>query len=277
MHFGRNPLLWRRFGALLIASTSVAALFWQLPATARAQADQARIAEPHPLVWDVTERVLQPKPGEHSATFEFTVVNSGGEDVAIEQVRPTCGCTMVEMPASPWVLAPGASGTMVGTIDFRGSRGSLSKAIFVTSRSGVQRLVVTVRVPELDETARRANRQIALQDRQAVFRGECARCHSEPALHLSGSSLFTTACGVCHLSPQRASEVPDLLTARVPRDEDYWTRWITEGKPGTMMPAWGKEHGGPLTTEQIRSLVDFALRTLPTQPRIEQPTPASSP
>ena len=35
------------------------------------------------------------------------------------------------------------------------------------------------------------------------------------------------------------------------------------------MPAFAQSQGGPLTDQQIESLIEFALASLPTQPRKE--------
>ena len=223
-------------------------------------------AETNPLVWDAMEKVIEPQPGDGAGEFAFTVTNVSDHAVTIYQVRPTCGCTVAAMPASPWIIAPGKSGTFAGTIDFRGKEGTVTKSIFVNSTAGTQRLAITVKIPTLDEAARRRNQMIAQQNRQAVFSGECAKCHLTPAKGLSGADLFYAACGVCHFAERRSSIVPDLLTARVHRDAAFWRKWISEGKDGTLMPAWSKKFGGPLTDEQIESLVKYALETLPTEP-----------
>jgi mono/diheme cytochrome c family protein len=219
-----------------------------------------------PLVWDNTEKILTPSPGETNGGFQFTVTNVSDQPVTIVQIRPTCGCTIAEMPSDPWVLAPGASGTFIGNIDFRGKEGTVTKALFVNSSAGTQQLLVTVRIPTPDESMRKENQRVAEANRQAVFQGDCAKCHLAPTRGLTGGELFRTACGVCHFSPRRASIVPDLLTARQHRDAAFWRKWITEGKEGTLMPAWSKSHGGPLSDEQIDSLVKFALEMLPTEP-----------
>ncbi len=232
--------------------------------TAAVNAESA--ASPNPLLWDAMAKTIEARPGDGAGDFAFTVTNTSDHAVTIEQLRPTCGCTVAEMPSSPWVLAPGASGTFTGTIDFRGKDGTVTKSIFVNSSAGTQRLEISVKIPTLDEKTREQNREIARQNRQAVFAGECAKCHLAPAKGLSGAELFTAACGVCHFAPRRSSIVPDLLTARQYRDAAFWRQWISEGKDGTLMPAWSKRHGGPLTDAQIDSLVTFALQTLPTEP-----------
>ena len=170
------------------------------------------------------------------------------------------------MPASPWLLGPGESGTFTGTIDFRGKEGTVIKSLFVNTTAGTQVLQLVVKIPTVDDAGRKRNQQVALQNRQAVFQGDCASCHLTPTKGRSGAELFTAACGVCHFSANRASMVPDLLSARQHRDADFWRKWITEGKEGTLMPAWSQEKGGPLTREQIESLVKFAMETLPTEP-----------
>ena len=37
---------------------------------------------------------------------------------------------------------------------------------------------------------------------------------------------------------------------------EYWLDWTTHGKEGTLMPGFATELGGPLSQEQIESLVD---------------------
>ena len=173
------------------------------------------------------------------------------------------------MPAVPWILGPGAKGTFRATVDIRGKEGKFGKAIFVTSNAGTQMLMVVVDIPEISPADRERNRQLASLDRQAVFTGKCAACHLEPIGGKMDGDLFQAACAICHISERRAQMVPDLLTARTPRDADFWRKWIAEGKENTMMPAFARKNGGPLTPEQVESLVAFALAALPTQPRKE--------
>ena len=244
------------------------AVFCFMAIASRTWAAEASPGAPqtNPIVWDATDKTLNPKMGDDSVAFQFTATNTSSRSVTIEQIRPTCGCTVAEMPSQPWVLGPGVSGTFIGTVDIRGKEGTLSKSLFVNSSAGTQMLNLTIKIPALDDEARKRNQRVALANRQAVFQGDCAACHLKPAIGRSGAELFTSACGVCHFAANRASMVPDLLTAKQHRDADFWRKWISEGKEGTLMPAWSKDHGGPLTKEQIESLVQFAMSTLPTEP-----------
>jgi mono/diheme cytochrome c family protein len=87
-----------------------------------------------------------------------------------------------------------------------------------------------------------------------------------PAVGKTGEELFRTACVICHTPAGRASMVPDLFTARSHRDAAWWRDWITHGRDGSLMPAFGKP-SGILSEPEIESLVDFALSHLPTEPR----------
>ena len=221
---------------------------------------------PHPLVWDAMEKSLEAKPGQAEARFEFHVTNQSANSVEILQVQPSCGCTVAEMPETPWVLAAGAKGSFTAVVDFHGKQGKFAKSLFVHSTAGSQRLNVVIDIPDSEEARRARNQQLATVDRQAVFRGDCAGCHVLPTIGKTGEALFQTACGICHAANPRATMVPDLAVATVRRDEAFWQKWISEGKPQSLMPAFAQAHGGPLTAEQIASLVEYAVRNLPTEP-----------
>jgi mono/diheme cytochrome c family protein len=206
------------------------------------------------------------KPEEKEAKFEFLVTNKSGDPVEVVQIEASCGCTVAEMPTTPWILAAGAKGSFCAVVDFQGKYGKLVKTLHVHSNAGSQTLTMTIDIPETEESRRQRNQQLAFIDRQAVFRGECASCHVQPAIGKSGAELFQAACGICHQAANRAGMVPDLTVVREARDAEFWRRWIAEGKDRTLMPAFAREKGGPLTTEQIASLVEYAMRQFPTQP-----------
>lgn len=222
---------------------------------------------PHPLVWDAIEKTIAVAKGDSAVDFEFTVTNRSGKPVEILQLRPSCGCTTADMPRTPWILAPGEKSSFRATVDFTGKQGRFTKGVYVNTAAGTQMLTLHVDIPEPDATERQRNQALAAANRQMVLRGSCAQCHVDPIGTKTGQDLFHAACAICHLASHRATIVPDLLTASAPRDAAYWKKWISEGREGSLMPAFGQKHGGPLTDEQIESLVKFALERLPTQPR----------
>ena len=223
-------------------------------------------SQTHPLFWDALEKSYDAKPGDEAADFTYSVQNRSQSEVEILELRPSCGCTVAEMPKTPWVLKPGEKGSFTATADFQGKHGKFTKVIHIISSAGTQMLTLNVNIPETEESRRTRNQLLATADRQAVFRGDCATCHVTPTVGKTGAELFQAACGICHTAAHRASMVPDLAIAREMRDEAYWRRWISDGKERSLMPAFAQQHGGPLSAAQIESLIAYALQHLPTEP-----------
>lgn len=211
----------------------------------------------HPLVWDSMVKEQRAEPGAVTNLFTFAVTNRGESEVTITALRPSCGCTVAKLPGNPWKLAPGAGGQTEVVINLAGKHGLVTKQIFVDTSHGPQVLTIKVDVPVAQNQSRDRNMQMALADRQAVFRGDCASCHVTPAIGKTGQPLYVAACGICHDSDHRATMVPDLKNLKKPTDAAYWTKWISEGKTNSLMPAFALAHGGPLNDSQIKSLVDF--------------------
>lgn len=218
------------------------------------------------LGWDETEKTFFGLPEDTEAKFNFTAKNTTGEEVAVTEITPSCGCTVVDMPAPPWTLAPGATRTIRVTVDLRGKRGDLEKTLRVVSSLGEQTLLLRLFLPGSPLGDMRVkNQAMAGADRQAVFHGQCARCHVPPAKVVGGEALFQAACAICHEASHRASMVPDLTVGHAGRDAAFWTQWISEGREGSLMPAFALKKGGVLAPEQIAQLVDYLTRRFPAQ------------
>jgi len=220
----------------------------------------------HPLVWDEPRKTFAAQPGQTEVDFRFSVTNTSDRPVLIREIRTSCGCTLAEMPKSPWVLEPGGQGSFRATVDIRGRHGHFSKTMLVASDAGGQVLGVAVDIPPAPKLSREENLQLAATDRQAVFRGACYSCHVEPIGGKQGERLYQAACSICHDAEPRATMVPDLMTVREPRDAAWWRSWIGEGRANTLMPGFAEQHGGPLSDAQVESLVEFALGRFPTAP-----------
>lgn len=100
-----------------------------------------------------------------------------------------------------------------------------------------------------------------------------------------GAVIFDQNCAVCHgvngqgrIGAELAKDWPSI------RPDLQIESTIARGIPGSAMPAWSQEHGGPLTIEQIDHVVSYIL-TWETQggapAGVEEPQPiqpaASSP
>jgi cytochrome c5 len=223
-----------------------------------------------PLVFDQILKDYTPKMGETNAHFTFSLTNVSSSEVVINNVRTSCGCTVANMPSKPWHLPAGTNGEFGVVVDLRGKSGTLVKTVFVDSSIGTntamttKSLTVRVMLPNVAPTAngmdnRQRNMMMALADRQAVFRNDCASCHAMPAMGKTGKGLYDAACGICHDAPNRATMVADLRTLPPHPDREYWLKWITLGRPGSLMPSFAQAEGGPLNDDQIDSLVDFLL------------------
>jgi mono/diheme cytochrome c family protein len=228
-----------------------------------------------PLVWDQPSKEYAAKSGETNVTFTFAVTNVAATNVVIRSVRTSCGCTVAKLPKLPWELGPGASGTLDVVMDFRGKRGTVSKVVSVDSTAGVKLLIVKVVIPEGDSRAN--NIMMALADRQAVFRNDCASCHVQPTIGKTGAALYATACGICHEAEHRASMVPDLKALNKPTDHAYWHTWVTKGKEKSLMPAFARAEGGPLDDQQVASLVEYLTQRFRPRPVVAPPAPPPLP
>ena len=238
------------------------------------------------LKFDATSKSVDLKQGEKKGLFQFSLTNVSTETVTISGLHTSCGCTAGKLPSTPWVLAPGDSGTLDFTMDMTGKSGKVTKTATIASTAGPFILTLSSTAPPPDPTVMRAgdrtkNLQVAAADRQAVFRNDCATCHVHPATGKTGKVLFDAACGVCHDAEHRASMVPTLRDPKRATDANYWSKWISEGREGSLMPAFALNRGGILTDEQIGSLVaylegDFKKEPVKA-PAAAVPVPAKTP
>lgn len=220
------------------------------------------------LAFDAEQKECIAKPGDQNCTFAFAVTNISAETITITFVQTSCGCTTAHITL-PMVLTPGGTGEIPINMSIVGKTGTVIKTVTVHSDKGQKVLMVKSTIPAVAPDAattamnRERNMQLAQADRQAVFKGDCARCHVEPVIGKLGKDLFAAACGICHEAEHRASMVPDLHQLKVTPNADYWRFFIVNGKPATLMPAFAQAQGGPLSDVQINSLVDYLVREFP--------------
>jgi len=238
------------------------------------------------LVWDAESKTVEVKEGEIAAKFTFYFTNVSSSEVSITALRPSCGCTAAKLPETPWKIAPGQSGPISADMNVQGSYGFKTKGLTVETSAGNKFLTLMAKLPpqpaapavaagggmQRTEAERAKNLQSALSDRQAPLKGDCAKCHVEPAAGKHGRELYVAACGICHNAERRAEMVVDLQervrTNSVPFPAEYWNMFVTMGKPGTLMPAFAKENGGFMTKDQIVSLVDYLAKDFPKEEKI---------
>lgn len=228
------------------------------------------------LAWDATSKQQAVMDGTPAANFTFSLTNISTGEVTISSATASCGCTVARLPEQPWKIAAGANGQINVTMTLAGKSGTVPKTVTVVSDKGVKVLnVTTVILPapvpvQMTAADRESNQKLALTDRQAVFKGNCAKCHAEPAQGKMGQALYVSVCGVCHEAEHRATMVPNLHSIAQETNAEFWKNWITHGKPGSLMPAFSQAEGGILSEEQIASLVGYLAAAIPPHP-VSQP------
>ena len=208
------------------------------------------------LAWDADRKETNTGPNQATAGFSFGVTNISDSEVVIDHVKGSCSCTVAKLPSQPWHLAPHTNGQIGVAVDLKGKFGDFEKRLtvfFADKNTPPKILTVKVKMPDR-KIMRERNTEMSKADRQAVFKGDCAVCHAEPAKHESGMALYHQVCGICHEARPRADMVPDLRLLPHPTDYAFWKEFITNGKTNTLMPAFAISQGGPLTDEQIDSL-----------------------
>jgi mono/diheme cytochrome c family protein len=90
----------------------------------------------------------------------------------------------------------------------------------------------------------------------------CAGCHGDAGV--GGSAPFTLTDADAKFVATVTWQAPALNTVLLRFNKKEVRDILTYGRPGTPMPAWGAEGGGPLTTQQIDELIAYLRAAMPT-------------
>jgi mono/diheme cytochrome c family protein len=228
------------------------------------------------LVFDAETKEYDASPGEKTAPFTFNLTNVWTNEIVIDNVHASCGCTTATLPAKPWHIPPKGGGPVQVQVNLAGKMGLIIKTLTfyykmppdnATVRTRVVNLKVNIPPPPatlgtMTEADRKAAMIKAVADAQAIFKGDCVRCHADKGRQALGQDLYAADCGICHESSHREKFVPDLHALKQETDFDYWKTIVTWGKPHTMMPAFAAAQGGPLSEAQIISLATYLNHTI---------------
>jgi Protein of unknown function (DUF1573) len=99
------------------------------------------------LKWDSLEQTFKPAQLDKAVVAKYRFMNTGTTAVTINEVRTSCGCTMVALEKKEY--GPGESGEIEAKFQFAGHIGHQEKWIFVTtnlapSEPTLLRLVVDI-------------------------------------------------------------------------------------------------------------------------------------
>ncbi len=84
-----------------------------------------------------------------------------------------------------------------------------------------------------------------------IFSEQCSPCHVEKGRGKKGFELFAADCLMCHNAGKSA--LPLAVMRKKPRAEINAA--IRNGIKNTAMPGWSAKKGGPLTDDEINSLI----------------------
>jgi mono/diheme cytochrome c family protein len=192
----------------------------------------------------------------------FLLYNIGGKHLRISNVETSCGCTVADV--SKHVVGPGDFTRIKVVLDTSIKLGKIRKKITVHSndpkRPELALFVVGDVLPK--PMAGHAKIDLTPKDKLVLFKGQCATCHVQQGRGKTGKALFLADCAMCHgVNAQGShSSGPSLLTGDYEneafRKQIHDT--IANGSPHSpQMPPFAKSQGGPLTDDEINSLVSF--------------------
>ncbi len=214
------------------------------------------------LSWGEDHLSKKAKHGAKMVLFTFKFSNPNPEPIIIQKIEASCGCTKAKPPQLPWRIIPDSSHELEIEVHIQGKTGVFTKSLTVITSTGIQELTTSVEIENpvlrtMSVAEREQNLMQSEVDRQSIFKGDCGKCHAEPAKNKYGPSLYEAACGICHDAKHRASMVPDLKPKIKTESADYWRQWITFGKKDGIMPAFASTEKGPLSGSQISTLVHY--------------------
>jgi len=193
---------------------------------------------------------------------EFQVYNVGGKRLSIKDVQTSCGCTVAQISKN--VISPGDFSRIQVEMDTSLKLGPVRKKITVISNDPKRPELALFLIGTVLPKPMAGHAQITLhpQDKLVLFKGKCATCHVDAGKGKTGKALFLADCAMCHgaMAQGNHSAGPSLLKLNY-EDEKTLQQIrssIADGSPRTpQMPPFSTVQGGPLSNDEIDSLVQF--------------------
>ncbi len=86
-----------------------------------------------------------------------------------------------------------------------------------------------------------------------IFSAPCSGCHADRGRGKRGRALFISDCLMCHGEHMSAAPVQAMKGKK----RAYLFNAVRNGVRGAAMPGWATGNGGPLSDEEVSSLVDY--------------------
>ncbi len=187
-----------------------------------------------------------------TAKYTYVIHNNGSDTLRITAIHPSCGCTTPSLDS--YILPPAGKAHLTAAFN-AGERafGPFAKSITIYSNAAPQGMVVKFH----GEVVMPRTPHRGVIGIQGIFSGQCAECHANRGNGQLGKPLYAADCAICHGVKTDGKPGPDLLTMQKQLADTDVYRTILNGKPGTNMPAFDWNHGGPLTGQEIRTLCQY--------------------
>jgi hypothetical protein len=200
-----------------------------------------------------------------SLKVRFKFKNSGNRSLTITKLIASCGCTQVKITKK--VYKPGETGVVNVIIDTNGKTGFIQKEIRVVSNAenDPEHLLVVqcnvIQHPSINIMTDNMNNGKFL-----IFKGKCRTCHVNPGKRKMGAALYQASCRMCHGTVNRNDDeyhpgvkldtrfLESISKKKLFKMISKGTSNITKRQ---MMPGFLKENGGPLSVNQVHSLVKY--------------------
>lgn len=186
-------------------------------------------------------------------SFVVNISNKGGKVLKIRSVKPSCGCTATMIDS--YSISPGDSTRLKISFDPSGkAEGEIKKTITVYSNSAEDTAVQIVFKATIKRGVHATTASMKMNN---IFEGECANCHYLRGKGFKGAMLYVNDCAICHASLllNAAPRLEQLRSSNI--SEDSLDEIISMGRPEKNMPGFNSNVHGPLTDNDIRSLVDY--------------------
>ncbi len=217
-----------------------------------------------PPIISVEQRVqdVGKVPTDSKVNTEFLIYNIGGKRLRIGDVETSCGCTLAKI--SKRAISPGDFTRIQVVMDTSLKLGPVRKKITVQSNDPKRPELALFLIGDVQPKPMASHAAIQLQpkDKLVLFKGQCATCHVQAGVGKTGKALFQADCAMCHgVNAQgNHSAGPSLLTANYDAEPvlQHVRDVIANGSLRTpQMPPFAKANGGPLSDDEIASLVQF--------------------
>lgn len=210
---------------------------------------------------------------QDKVSHDWVFHNDGDEPLQILGTRPSCGCTASIVSEAS--VPPGGQGVLRVTFDPAGQHGSVRKTLAVNSNDPTDPhvlLTIKARVAVVEQPLEPGAHPRVTG--QSLLMGECASCHAEPADGKTAEALYASVCAMCHGAQAEGGahgpslRTPDYLATR---DDEELGVAISYGTSNPGMPGFSRTMGGPLTEEQVLSLVEVIRRWGPLSAAAPEP------